>query len=74
MSNFISGRIVCPFFKDTRNNDQSIVCEGVKPNTSIHITFKDKPQQKEYTEELCCNNYKQCLISKMLFKKYEEEK
>lgn len=74
MSSFITGRVTCPFFKDTRNNDQSIVCEGVKPNTSIHITFKNKPQQKKYAEEFCCDNYKQCRIAQMLFKKYEEER
>lgn len=74
MSSFISGRIICPFFKDTRNNDQSIVCEGIKPNTSIHLTFNNKSRQKGYTEEFCCDSYKQCSIAQMLYKKYEEAK
>ena len=71
MSSYISGRIICPFFKDTRNNNQSIVCEGVKQNTALHLTFSNKSRQKEYIEEFCCNNYKHCRIANMLFKKYE---
>ena len=74
MSNFIYGNVLCPFFKDTRENTQAIICEGVKQNTSIHLIFNNKLRQKEYMNELCCYKYKQCNIAKMLFKKYEEIK
>ena len=70
-SGFITGRIICPFFRDIRNN-QTIVCEGVKPNTALHLTFNNKLRQRAYIEEFCCDKYKQCRISRMLYEKYEE--
>lgn len=76
MSDFISKYVLCPFFKGTKKNTQDIICEGVKRNTSIHLTFYNKLQQKKYKEymkELCCNNYNDCYIAKMLLQKYEEE-
>ena len=74
MSSFISGKVICPFFKDTRRNTQAIMCEGVKQNTSLHLIFNNKLRQKEYMVEFCCSKYKKCCIAKMLFEKYEEVK
>lgn len=70
MSSYIYGKVICPFFKDTKQNNPAIICEGVKDGTNLHLIFPGKAQQKDYADMFCCAGYKDCLIAKMLYEKY----
>lgn len=73
MSEFVCGKVECPFFKDIRSQKQRIVCEGVKKDTLITLSFGRKSSMQYYIEKYCCNNYKECRIAKMLYQKYNNE-
>lgn len=70
MSSYISGRVLCPFYKDAPQGKQMIMCEGVEKNTSIHVAFGDKKKMFEYMEQYCCQDYFECRVSRMLYKKW----
>ena len=73
MSSFISGRVLCPFYKDCPRGKQSIICEGVESNSTIHLAFGNKVHLSLYMDKYCCNDYESCRVAEMLFKKYEDE-
>lgn len=73
MSSYISKRVLCPFYKDAPQGKQTIMCEGLEKNTSIHLAFGNKKRQFEYMEEHCCKEFDSCRIADMLYKKYDEE-
>ena len=73
MSSFISGKVLCPFYKDCLRGTQSIKCEGVEPNSTIHLAFGNKVHLSLYMDKYCCKDYKSCRVAEMLFKKYEDE-
>lgn len=72
MSEFLSGWVLCPFYKGIRTNNPMIVCEGIMDGTLLHITFTYKNDMMEYAKEYCCDDYKKCQLADMLFSKYEE--
>lgn len=72
MSEFISGIVICPFYKGIRTNNPMVVCEGIRDGTLIHLTFRNKDELIEYVKENCCDSYKQCKIADIIFSKYEE--
>ena len=74
MSNYISANAVCPFYKDSRLKNQMILCEGIEFGTSVHLAFADKTRMKRYLNTFCCSRYNDCIISKMLFEKYKDNK
>lgn len=73
MSSFISGKVLCPFYKDAPNGKQSVICEGVESNSSIRLSFGGKVHCSLYMDKFCCKNYEQCRVAQMLYKKYDDE-
>lgn len=73
MSSYIAKRVLCPFYKDTPQGKQIVMCEGLEKNTSIHLAFGNKKRQFEYMEEHCCKEFDSCRIADMLYKKYDDE-
>ena len=73
LSNYISANVLCPFYKDSRLKNQMILCEGIMSGTSVHLAFADKGKLRQYIHAYCCDRYFDCVISKMLFEKYETE-
>lgn len=71
MGKQIDAYVVCPFYK--RNESQMIICEGVKKGTTVHLAFSDSTELKSYKKEYCKCRYQDCLITKMLNRKYESE-
>ena len=64
---FVSCEAQCPFYKAEDRN--IIYCEGVKENSSIHNAFAGNAA--EYKKEFCCGDWKNCLIAKALWSKYD---
>ena len=73
MSSFVSANVLCPFYKDAPISKQTIVCEGVEPDSSVRLTFGSKVHCSLYMDKFCCKDYKACRVAQMLYKKYEEE-
>lgn len=64
--------VLCPFY--TEESAQVIFCEGIEPDTTIHIAFPTKTHIKDYKHRFCeSQRYKKCRIARMLLLKYEEE-
>lgn len=73
MSSYISKRVLCPFYKDAPFGKQSVICEGVEQNSSIHLAFGNRVHHSLYMEQYCCKDYDSCRIANMLYQKYEED-
>lgn len=71
MKRYESKYAKCPFYKS--EDHQKIYCEGVGYGTSIHIAFGDDGKKRIYKKKFCCNSFDDCLVSKMLNEKYNEE-
>lgn len=61
----------CPFYKFY--DDRKIICEGVQEDSSIHMTFGQTIDRKDYERCRCHSDYKKCPVAKMLYKLYDEE-
>lgn len=64
---FVSFEAQCPFYKEEDRN--IIYCEGVTEGSRIHNAFSRGAEK--YKKEFCCDRWKECMISKMLWAKYE---
>ena len=54
----------CPYYK--RETAQSVVCDGIKANTSIHVTFGTRTECKEHKNEFCKRkDFEKCPIYKL---------
>ena len=71
MSEFICGKVLCPFFKDVKSQKQKIICEGVEDGSITIIDFSKKANMNKYINRLCCNEYSECLIAQALYEKYK---
>ena len=47
------------------------MCEGVEEGCSIQITFDSGQHKADYKDALCCEDWHDCRISKMLEEKYQ---
>ncbi len=56
--------VICPFYK--KESRFKIVCSGVLPKSSIHLSFGDDKTAKKYKEERCKSDYENCLVCRML--------
>ena len=63
--------VKCPFYQ--ADEKQKIHCEGIEPNTRLHLAFATDPQLLAYRHQFCEGNYCKCLIAMMLMIKYKEE-
>lgn len=55
---------VCPFYK--KEDQQTIFCDGVVDNSSVHLAFGNHSDCKEHKVAKCRSNYMQCPVYKML--------
>ena len=50
-----------------------IFCEGVEDNSTIHIAFASAKRKEAYKKQYCDSGYRDCLVSQMLERKYDEQ-
>ena len=62
--------IKCPFFH--AEEKQRIYCEGVTPDTSIHLVFISPKIKHEYRQLKCNRDYCSCRIFQMNDQKYDD--
>ena len=60
--------VKCPYYKFEEK--QKIFCEGVQDGTAIHLAFDTTPNLKQYKKHFCKGCYNQCLLAKMLNRKW----
>ena len=65
------GHVQCPYYK--YEGERMIYCEGVTPETALHLAFRTKDKLRAYRSVYCEGNYKNCLIAQMLNRKYDYE-
>lgn len=70
MSEFICGKVLCPFFKDIKTQKQKIICEGLDDDSVIMLVFNKKSKMDCYINKRCCNKYRECPIAGILYRKY----
>ena len=63
--------VLCPYYK--YEGPQMIYCEGVVPDSALHLAFSDKSNMRAYRETYCEGCYNKCLIAKMLNRKWDYE-
>lgn len=61
--------VKCPYYKFEER--QMIYCEGVQDGTALHLAFDTPANLKDYKQRNCKGCYNQCLIAKMLNRKWE---
>lgn len=71
MKRKVTTSVLCPFYQS--DEKQIIYCEGVEPDTRIHLAFASSLQLKCYRERFCEGSYTRCRIAGMLNKKWDEE-
>ena len=63
-------KVLCPFYKyqavSRQKTMQTISCEGVQQNSTIHQTFS-APECREYELTFCRKDYKACWICRAHF-------
>lgn len=62
---------ICPFYR--HEDTQVIYCDGIVPNSVIHLAFANKTDAKEYKVKYCRKCYNQCPISNLLEEVIEDE-
>ena len=65
------GLVLCPFYK--YEGERLIYCEGIAPETAIHLAFKTKDKLRAYRSDYCEKCYNKCLIAGALNRKYDYE-
>ena len=72
----VSAYAICPYYKaeNYRDADRRIIyCEGVEPNTALHLAFANKTQLLDYKRRFCeSRNYGRCLLAEALERKWNE--
>lgn len=63
--------VLCPFFVGFKKN-RIIACEGVNVDSLLLMEFTAQKTYEQYIVSFCCGEYKNCLIAKALYNKYEE--
>ena len=71
MSCLVSFLAKCPFYK--HYDAHKIVCEGVQEDSSIHMTFGQVSDRKDYEKARCHGDYKKCPVAQMLYRLYGED-
>lgn len=67
----VSVNAVCPFYRS--EDVQKVYCEGVQRGSSIHLAFGDAKDCKGYMDIYCRDDFKDCPIAAMLWRKYDNE-
>ena len=73
MSRYVSKYVVCPFYHCNETN--RIRCEGVGKKNTINLVFESKQGMLDYEKHYCDSMvlHKECLLYKMLNKKWEDK-
>ena len=71
MKRNVTKSVLCPFYQSDER--QIIYCEGVEPDTRIHLAFSSSPQLVCYRKRFCEREYRRCRIADMLLRKWEED-
>ena len=61
---------MCPFYK--KEDRQTIFCEGVTDNSSVHLAFGYDTECKEYKTTYCRCSFLRCPVYKMLEGMYDD--
>ena len=61
----------CPYYR--KDTVQAVHCEGVGEGIGLRLGFQNKTDHKEYKTCFCRDNWKDCMIAKMLNRKYDYE-
>ena len=63
--------VICPYFKSECK--ETVFCEGVEENNSIHLAFATPDRRRNYQERFCKCNWKRCLVAEILNRKWGYE-
>ena len=55
---------ICPFYR--HEDKQVIYCDGIVPDSVIHLAFANNTDAKAYKVKYCRNCYRKCPISQLL--------
>ena len=67
----VNKNALCPFYR--HEDSQVIYCDGIVPDSVIHLAFANKTNAKEYKARYCRDCYRKCPISKLLEEVCEDE-
>lgn len=71
MAKYKSSYVRCPFYKG--ENSQSIHCEGISDENTIHMIFSPANGKNAYRKKVCEKDYNNCPIAGVINKRYEVE-
>lgn len=63
--------VLCPFYKYD-DGKKRITCEGVMDNSSLALIFRTRADYERNIRSLCCDQYANCNVHKMLLSKYKD--
>ena len=63
--------VLCPFYRRTERH--AIVCEGLSDESNIKQGFSTAESFRSYKKRYCDSRYRDCLVSQMLERKYDEQ-
>lgn len=64
----------CPFYRSDDGQKRRIICEGIVPESTLALTFRQRVAYEKQLGVFCCEHYKKCEIYRMLMEnKYDEE-
>lgn len=55
---------ICPFY--LHEDPQVIYCEGIVPDSVIHLAFANRCDARDYKVKYCRKNHDECLIAQLL--------
>lgn len=62
---------ICPYYKD--EDRQKVFCEGLVPNSSIHVAFSTPEMRKEFERNYCKSwDFETCPLAWMHSIRYEQ--
>lgn len=68
---YVRNDALCPFYR--HESPQVIYCDGIVPDSVIHLAFANKTDAKEYKAKHCRDAYEKCPISQLLDEVSEDE-
>ena len=62
---------MCPFYKS--EDTHRVICEGLRPMSSIHVAFGLPADRRSFEKEFCKNwGFEACPLAQMHRKRYEK--
>ena len=63
--------VQCPYYRE--DEGQAVHCEGVEAHSRLRLGFSERQRKREYMERFCREDWKGCLLTQMLNRKYGYE-